>query len=87
MTWPLLTVILLAEATLGWRWLNPPQPPRDARTVLRELSSRDLLGLLDIVYATNGVIGVETPRGTTLELTGAWPLDDVLATLADVEAL
>lgn len=52
-----------------------------AATSIEPLTTRDLAALVHV-----GPSCIVTPRGTQLALTGDWTLDDVLATLADIEA-
>ena len=55
---------------------------RTAAPAILALTPRDLHALVVV-----GGAGIVTPRGTELALTGDWTLDDVLQTLADIEAL
>jgi len=69
---------------LLWDWIDPLQP-RQSRTVSGPMSGRELAGLVGVQYEEELVL--VSPRGVELPYCPLWDIDDVLDTLAEVDAL
>ena len=79
----LLYALLLVAAGLIL-WPDPPQHDHGGRHA-DAMTPRELAGLVDVDYTPDLVL--VSPRGVELPFSDLWTIDDVLETLATVDAL
>lgn len=75
-------LLIVAAGLILW-----PDPPRHHRAPSADtMTARELAGLVDIESWDEELILV-SPRGVELPFNAGWPIDDVLDTLLQVDAL